>query len=613
MSVLKGFLQLIWRALDGLRKVLHLIVLLLLFAVLIAVLSPRIPVVPSRAALVLTPQGALVEQLSGDPWERALEEASGQRRNETVVRDLVEVIDTARQDDRIVALVLDLGSMSSGGLPKLEEIARAIDEFRDTGKPVIALGEAYTQGQYYLAAHADEIYLDPMGAVFIEGFGYYRAYLRDAIDKLALDVNVFQAGRFKSAPDQFNRSDMSDPEREESRVWLEALWSSYQAAVTSARGLDGGAVRDYVDGLLDDLRENTGDFATVALERNLVTELRTRSEVEQRLVALTGEDSDTGSFIGVGNDDYLLAHRSQQALVPSADDRIGVVSVAGEIVDGESLPGMAGGDTLANLLEQARLDESTRAVVLRIDSPGGSVFASEVIRREVEALREAGKPVVASMSSTAASGGYQVAMSADQIWASPNTLTGSIGVFAIFPTAERSLGKLGVHVDGLGTTPYAGAFRLDRTLGESPREVIQLSVDRYYLDFVQDVAAARGKPLQTIEEIAQGRVWVGSDALRLGLVDSAGLVADAIAAAANLAGLGQDYDVEYLQPELTWRQALALRVQALATRAIRALVPEGTLGLRVRVAIAPLEGELLQLARLIQRGGVYYYCPCQVD
>jgi len=613
VSVLKGLLRLFWRALDGLRKVLHLIVLLLLFAVLIAVLSPRIPVVPSQAALVLTPQGALVEQLSGDPWERALEEASGQGRNETVVRDLVEAIDTARQDDRIVALVLDLGGMSSGGLPKLEEVAHAIKEFRNTGKPVIALSEAYSQAQYYLAAYADEIYLDPMGMVFIEGFGYYRAYLREAVEKLALDVNVFQAGRYKSAPDPFNRSDMSDPEREESRVWLEALWSSYQAAATSARGLDPGAIRDYVDSLLSDLRENTGDFATVALERSLVTELRTRSEVEQRLVALTGEDSDTGSFVGVGHDDYLLAHRSQQALARGADDKIGVVNVAGEIIDGESLPGTAGADTLAALLEQARLDESTRAVVLRIDSPGGSVFASEVIRRQVEALRDAGKPVVASMSSTAASGGYQVAMSADQIWASPNTLTGSIGVFAIFPTAERSLGKLGVRVDGLGTTPYAGAFRLDRTLGETPREVIQLSVDRYYLDFVQDVAAARGKPVQAIEEIAQGRVWVGADALRLGLVDSAGLVADAIAAAADLAGLGKDYGVEYLQPELTWRQALALRVQVLATRAIRALVPQGTLGVRVRTAIAPFETELVRLVRLIQRGGLYYYCPCQVD
>jgi protease IV len=612
MKAIAVFFKLVWRALDALRKVLHLIVLLVTFFIIMMVLSPSVPMVPHKAALVIAPQGALVEQLAGDPFDRAIAELYGQQRAETLVRDLTEAIEAAKTDKRIEVLVLDLGHMAGGGVAKLEEVAAAIRDFRTSGKKVIAFGEGYDQAQYYLAAQADEVYLDPQGLVLIDGFGYYRTFLKGVIDKLQVDVNIFRAGKFKSYTDQFSRSDMAESEEEESLAWLNALWAQYQAGIVKARKLDRNAIADYANNFAAAAKEQRGDLAAVALDQKLVTDLKSRREFEDELKAIVGEDDKEHTYRGVPHWDYLAAVRPAKALHLDGD-RIGVVVASGEILDGEQPPGTIGSDSLARLLRDALHNEAIKAVVLRIDSPGGSMFASEVIRREIDALRDAGKPVVASMSSVAASGGYYIAMDANEIWASPATLTGSIGVFAVFPTVERTLGKLGITIDGVGTTPLADALRLDRSLHDDAKQVLQASVEHAYSVFVDNVATARKKSFDDIDAVAQGRVWAGIDASQQGLVDHLGSYQDALNAAAKLAKLGDGYKVEYIEPPLGWREAIAIQSQALAARFGHAVAPERQLIAGAKRWFAPLEEELARLSRFTDPKQVYYYCPCAVD
>ena len=478
---------------------------------------------------------------------------------------------------------------------------------------MIAFGEYYGQGQYYLAAHADEIYLDPMGGVFIDGFANYGIFVKDALDKLSIDVNIFRVGQYKSAVETFSRNDMSPAEREESLVWLNTVWGTYKSDVARAREFDASVLQAYADQAPDALRRAGGDLAKMALEARLVTSLKGRFEVEQRLAQITGPDEDAHSFVGVDLDSYLANIDSQQALSSGSRRKIGVIVASGEIVPGEQPPGMVGSDTLAAQLRDANFDESVKAVVLRIDSPGGSVFASEVIRREVQALREAGKPVVASMSSLAASGGYYIAMDADRIVASPATLTGSIGVFAMVPTIQRSLERLGVHTDGVGTTALSGELRLDRPMGDASKDLLQQGIQRTYDDFIARVSKARKRPVEAIDAVAQGRVWAGADAKRIGLVDELGGTGAAIEAAAKLAKLGDDYEVEYFDAQTSLGDAFGLRIRVGLARIVAPLLPQGAFP-AIPSVLSPLLAEAQRLARLKDPGSLYAYClACSID
>src|SRR5580700_5580742 len=442
----RSFFSGLWRALDGLRKGLHLILLLVIFGVLFGVLRGSVPLVPSKAALVVAPQGPLVEQLSGDPRARALDEALGNEREEALLWDLLDSIRAAASDKRIQVLVLDLDKLESGTQPALAELAAAIREFRASGKKVIAYGVELTQERYYLAAQADEVYLDPMGFVLLDGYDRYRMYLKDALDKLSVDINVFRVGAYKSAVETYTRSNMSPEDREESRAYLTAMWNSYQDALTRVRRLPPDALRRYVDTLSKTVPAAGGNAPQVALQAGLVTGVKTRLQVEQRLIGLVGADDSNGSFRAVFADDYARYARQVKKAQADGKLRIGVIVAEGDILDGDQPPGSIGGESTARLIREARLDKTIKALVLRVDSPGGSVMASEEIYRELKALHAAGKPLVVSMSGYAASGGYYISAPADEIWASPATLTGSIGIFAIIPTIDRTLGKIGVSV-----------------------------------------------------------------------------------------------------------------------------------------------------------------------
>jgi protease-4 len=614
MNFLRSILYGLWRGLDGLRRFLHLVLLLVIFGFIIGALRGSLPRVPAKVALLVAPEGQLVEQSTGDPFERAFQEARGQGHAETLLWDLTDAIRAAAKDKRIQVMALDLEKFEGAGQPTLEELARAIREFRATGKKVVAYGNEITQERYYVAAQADEIYLDPMGFVLIDGYSRYRMFYKEALDKLGVDINVFRVGAYKSAVESYTRTDMSPEDRQESSTYLNALWTSYQEATTRARKLPPDAVGKYVSTLSKTVPAAGGNAAQVALQAGLVTGIKSRLDVEKRIIDLVGEDETSGSFKSVSATDYARIAHADMKIRADGKPRVGIVVASGEILDGDQPPGTVGGESTARLIREARLDKNIRAVVLRVDSPGGSVMASEEIYREVLALRAAGKPVVVSMSDLAASGGYYISAPADEIWASPATLTGSIGIFAIIPTIDKTLGKVGVSVDGVGTTPLAGQLRIDRPMGEEARALLQSQIGRGYEEFLARVSTGRKKTREEIDAVAQGRVWAGADAKRLGLVDQLGSFDDAVKSAARRAKL-TEYAVEFVEPELSWAQELVAQFKA---RAVRSLISLGAHDKTVALAkvaqrFDPLTREVERLSRLSEPNKVYAYCFCGAE
>jgi protease-4 len=619
MRYLLSFFRHLWRGLDVLRRVLHLLLLLGLLALVIAALRSSIPLLPERGALVLRPSGEIVEQLSGAPLERAVNEARRENAPQTLLWDLTHAIRSAATDSRIQALLIDTDDMTGAGQAKLEELAAAIGEFRSSGKKVIARGSYFLQSQYYLAAQADEVYLDPFGFVLLPGYDRYRMYFKDAIDKLSVDVHLVRAGKFKTAEEPLVRRDMSPEDRQESGAYLQTLWLGYRTSVGAARHLDPEAINTYANTFGAAVRAAGGDTAAVARTAGLVTELRTGLQVEQRMSELVGTDTEKHSFHAVALDDYLRVLHTEERLHRTPERAVGVVVASGEILDGMQPAGTVGGESTAALLRQAREDKSIRAVVLRIDSPGGSVLASEQIYREVQALRAAGKPVVASMGDLAASGGYYIAAPADEIFASANSITGSIGVFATIPTFDRTLAKLGVQVDGVGTTALSGTLRLDRPLKPETEQILQASVDHTYAEFLQRVASGRRRTPEAINEIAQGRVWSGRDALRLGLVDKLGNYEAALRAAAQRARLGKDYEVRVIEPELSLTEQLLLNMRSTAVWMLRhagldaGLADAGVVE-QLAPQLRPLQREVLRWQRLAAvPNHALAYCFCAVE
>jgi protease-4 len=607
------FFRGVWRGLDTLRRFLNLLLLLALIGIAIGALRQgAAPRVPDKAALVVRPSGNIVEQLSGEPLQRALDEAQGSGEPQTLLWDLTTAIRAAASDARIAALFIDTDDMDSTGQVKLEELAAAIRDFRKTGKKAVAYGSYYLQSQYYLAAQADEIYLDPFGFLLLDGYDRYRMFLKDVLDKLGVDMHLFRVGKFKSAAETYTRRDMSPEDRQESEAYLNALWRGYLQSVAAARAMQSDAVSQYASRYIDAVTAAGGDAAKVAKDSALITDLKTRQEVEQRLIELAGSDPSGKTYRQISVNDYLRATHADDKL-RGKGAAVGVVVASGEILDGKQPPGYVGGESTSLLLRQARLDDEIRAVVLRVDSPGGSVLASEQIYREVRALKDAKKPVVVSMSDLAASGGYYIAAPADEILASANTITGSIGVFASIPTFNRTLAKIGVNVDGVGTTPLSGAVRLDRPLSEGVSRLLQSSVDHTYEQFLTRVASGRNKSHDAVDAIAQGRVWAGVDALPIGLVDRIGSYDDAVASAAKRAGLTGSFGVRRIEPELGWAQQLLLQLRSSAGNAL-ARIGWGRSGIGgLAQHLQPLDREIARWSRLSEPHRVYAYCFCSVE
>ncbi|CAM5392051.1 signal peptide peptidase SppA [Rhodanobacter lindaniclasticus] len=541
--------------LHGINVVRLVIINLVFFAFLAIVLILVVAVtaadeqgVQPDSVLVLKPQGQLVEQYSAAPLQRALSRLSGDTVNQVQLRDLVGAIDAAAKDARISRILLLPGDLGSGGFAALREVGAALDRFRAAGKPVIAWGVNLDQGQYYLAAHADRVLLDPQGGLMLTGLANYRLFYKDLFDKLGIDVHLFRVGEFKSAAEPYILDHASDEAKQADSYWMGGLWDGYLDEVAGLRKLDPAALRDDVDNLPQHIASTGGDLAKLALDQRLIDGTATRAEL---IAMLRGQGVPAGDkqqgFRQVDLARYVANLPSEGKLLAPG---VTIVVAEGEIVGGKRAPGAIGGESTAALIRTAREDKRTKALVLRVNSPGGEVYAAEEIRREVAQTRAAGIPVVVSMGNVAASGGYWISMNANRILAEPNTITGSIGIFGMYYTVPDTLAKLGIRSDGVATGPMAGAFDITRPLDPKVGTVIQAIIDKGYRDFVGNVAKARGKSYEAIDAIAQGRVWTGRQALERGLVDRLGGLDDAVAEAATLAKLGADYPVRYEEAPL---------------------------------------------------------------
>ena len=548
MSFLRG----VWRLLMGVKDALALLFLLLVFMLLFVVTQSTSPLaIPSDSALVLDLDGVIVDQASERSAVEVIADSSDMI-PEIQVRDVVEAIDRAREDDRIKSIVLQLDGFYGSGMANLQSIGTALKAFKAEGKPVYAYSSAYVDDSYYLGAQANEAWLNPLGAVLLTGPGGSGPYFKGALDKLGVDVNVFRVGTYKAAVEPFTRTEASPEAKAANQALVDTLWDVWTSDVQAARPK---VKVDAVTGNFPErVRAAGGDFAKQALADGLVDKVGSYVEFGRTMAKRIGEGDDDrpGSYNQVDYRDYLRGSSTNRR---TSGDAVGVVYVAGEIVDGQAGRGMAGGDTIADLIAEATAKDEIKALVVRVDSPGGSVSASEKIRQALVDARADGLPVVASFGPVAASGGYWVATAADEIYAQPSTITGSIGVFALIPSFENTLGKLGVSADGVKSTPYSGEPDVLRGLSPDVQTLLQASVEDIYRRFTGLVATARKLPPTRVDEVGQGRVWAGGTAQQLRLVDHFGGLNTAIAAAAKRAGLPADARVVNVevQPSLPFQ------------------------------------------------------------
>ncbi len=545
-GMIRRFFGGLWAVLDFSRRlVLNLLFLLIVAVLLFAWLaSDKPPRLQPDTALILNVQGDVVEEYTVGAQEAAIAEALGRDRFETRLRDILAALDGAARDQQVTRVVLVLDDMGSAGLATLREISAALERVRGTGKPVLAWGESYSQAQYFLAAHADEVYLHPAGNLLIRGLGGNRAYYKELLEKVGVKVNTFQAGRYKSFGEPFTRTGPT-PEAQEADAYLyNGLWSTWLADVERSRKLKAGSVMAAINDLPQRLQAVGGDIAGLAQAEKLVDGLKRRDEFRALMLerGAPRSDDDPETFRQISMYSYLR-YVDRHATGPA----IGIVVAQGEIVDGDERKGTVGARAAVELIQRARQDDDIKALVVRIDSPGGSASASELIREQLDLTRKAGKPVVVTMGDVAASGGYWIAMGGDEVIADAATITGSIGVFALVPNFSGTMEKVGVSTSGAGTTWIAEATDLTRPLDKRLAQVIESSVGHTYRGFLEVVATNRKSTPEKINEVAQGRVWTGTQAKERGLVDDLGGLDLALKSAARRAGFGEAYRVEYVE------------------------------------------------------------------
>jgi protease-4 len=550
-----------WWLLDGTRRALmNLFVLLLIVILVTAFLTSGPKPLAERTTLVLKLEGNLVEQFSGSPREQLMAQAQGRGSpKQTRLRDVLAVLDQAARDDQISAVLLDTDELSGAGLAGLHEVAAALQRFRKSGKPVLAYADSYSQRGYFLAAQASEVYLHPMGMAMLEGFGRWRTYYKDALDRVGVTPHVVKAGTYKNFAETYTATGPSPATQESEGLVYGELWSGFTGAIETARKLEAGSLAQGIAELPQRLAAAKGDPAQLALQAKLVDGLKTRDQMRELLIGKGAKDEQSKSFRQVSLGEYL-AYVKDAGAPNKVQPGVGIVVAEGEIVDGESGPGRIGGDSTARLIRKAREDEAIKAVVLRVNSPGGSAFASEILRRELELTRQAGKPVVVSMGDVAASGGYWISMSSDTVIADAGTVTGSIGVFGMLPTAEGLMEKLSLHTGGVTTTWLAGGYDPRRPLDPRLKAVVQSSIDGVYARFTTLAAQARKSTPEMIDAVAQGRIWTGAQAKARGLVDRLGSLDDAVQTAVQLAKLdvkdGEKPRIAYVERDLSRSERL---------------------------------------------------------
>jgi protease-4 len=605
-----------WWLLDGTRRALMNLVVLLLIVTVVVVLMTRGPrPLADKTTLVVRLDGNLVEQYSGSARQQLLAEAQGLgTQRQTRLRDVLAVLDAAATDDKISAVMLDTDSFSGAGLAGLHEISAALQRFKASGKPVLAYADTFSQRSYFLAAQASQVYLHPMGSVMLEGFGRYRTYYKDALDRLGVTAHVIKAGTYKNAVEPYIANGPSPASQEAEGLVYGELWSGFTTAIETARKLEPGSITAGIEQLPQRLAAVQGDAAQLALQAKLVDGLKTRDQMRELLITQGARDELSKSFRQISMGEYR-AYVKDAGAPSKLQPGIGVVVAEGEIVDGEAGPGRIGGDSIARLVRKAREDDAIKAVVLRVNSPGGSAFASEIVRRELELTRQAGKPVVVSMGDVAASGGYWIAMASDAVIADAGTITGSIGVFGLLPTAEGLMDKLSLHTGGTTTTWLAGGgYDPRRPLDPRMQATVQSGIDHIYARFTGLAAQARNSTADKIDAVGQGRIWTGSQALARGLIDRTGRFDDAVQTAVRLAKLdvkaGEKPRIAYVERDMSRRERLlASLTDVMAPSLIQSLGLDG-LPLPVFEELAVLK----DLARMTVRGqgerAAVVHCLC---
>jgi len=610
MSEKTGLIRKVFRFLgniiSAIRSLISLIFVLFFIVIVAGLFVDDIQPMPERGALYLAPSGLLVDQRSYiDPVSEIFSQ-SNSRDSETLVRDIVASLDHAQYDERITHVLLDTNDMAGGGVAKLEEISGALQRFKQSGKPIIAIGDNFSQSQYFLAAHADEIIMNPLGSIMLTGFGSYSSFYKEALDKLKINIHIFRVGKYKSAVEPYMGNGMSPEARADRRELIGSLWQFYTSRVEQLRGLPTGALNDLVNNMHTNLVAENGDVAALALKQGLIDRVATRREARaylQQILPHTNGDIDSVPMAAYLNHMKLAALNASNQRKPE----IAVVVASGTILDGNQPEGTVGGDTLADIFSTIEDDEQVKAVVVRVDSPGGSAFASDVIRDAIAALRKKNIPVVISMGSYAASGGYWIATESDRIMALSTTITGSIGVFGVIPTFEESLNALGIYSDGVGTTSIAGMLQLDRPMTEQTEMILQSGVEHVYARFLALVANARETTPNAIHEIAQGRVWTGEKALELGLVDELGDLQDAIASAATLAGIS-DYKVNYRRKPLSVVEQVMMEISGNVHAAVSVMGLHSWLPVSLQRQVESVIKPLQILDTLTDPNHIYLYC-----
>ena len=551
MHFIKNLFGFIWTNLGRLRRFLNGLLLFLFFSAFLVLLIPIKYDVKDRSILLINLKGELVEQLQGDPFERAADEFFGEIRNETLVQDVIDTLEYAKTDKRISLIILRLDEFTYGGLSKLERIANMIDSLRDNDKEIIAFAESYNRSSYYLAARTNKVLLHPDGYITPEGFSFYSNYYSDLIDKIKVEFNIFRVGSFKSAIEPFIRNNMSDESRETRLRLAKEFWYKYEKDIVASRKLIDNGLNKYSKDLMKEIEGTEKNIATIALSNNIVDELITKNQLLNNLKKEYQLDDDELEERMISMNNYLSALKSENA-EQERENNVGIIIASGQILDGNQPPGLIGSDSLISIIKEAQEDESVKALVLRIDSPGGSAFASEEILEQLIEYKSTEKPLIISIGSVAASGGYWIAMAGDKIFASEVSITGSIGIFAMLPTIHNTLAEIGIYNDGVTSNDINTDFYIDRELSPDLKKIIQSQIEHGYRTFVNKVAIHRDMKPSQVENIAEGQVWTGKEALNNGLIDQIGGLDEAVLEAASLAKIDSlNYGIKLIEDDFS--------------------------------------------------------------